>query len=194
METKATYTSVRIDDICKEIERQWEYHFVSRAVFPVDAFKSPSGYSSPGFYRRYGADFCVLAKNPDSPLIRRALEGLPHWLNQNFVIRLFGLLDENRVITAGKEAKNKFTEILAGLRHMVGTHSSGYANPESSEFRRVTNLIKSFLHPGINLESVRDFQLDIQKVLRPLKDQCIEFVRTLEGKEIPKKKASTCQR
>jgi hypothetical protein len=112
-------------------------------------------------------------------------------LNQNFVIRLFGLLDENKVITAGKEAENKFTEIVAGLRHMVGAHSCGYAKPEKNAFQNVTSLIKSHLDPAVDLNSVRDFHLDIQKVLRPLKDKCIEFVRTLDGKKLPKKKAST---
>src|SRR6516162_9926163 len=117
MYKEKTYSPEKIVEICEEIERQWEYHLVTRAVFPVNAAGSSPAYSSPPFYRNRGADFHVIVKNPDSPLIRRALTGIPHWLNQNFVIRLFGLLDENKVITAGKEAENKFTEIVAGLRH-----------------------------------------------------------------------------
>src|SRR5260370_40216611 len=104
MTREATYSSETIVKICEEIERQWEYHLVTRAAFPVDVAKSSSEYRSPPFYRHYGADFSVIVNNPDSPLIRRALKGVPHWLNQNFVIRLFGLLDENNVLTAGKEA------------------------------------------------------------------------------------------
>jgi hypothetical protein len=145
MKRDETYSREKIIQICEEIGRQWEYHLVTRAVFPVDAVKSRSEYSSPPFYRQHGAAFRVVITNSDSPLIRRALTGVPHWLNQNFIIRLFGLLDEDNVITAGKEAGNKFTDILAGLRHMVGSHSSGYANPQKREFRKVTSLIKAHL-------------------------------------------------
>src|SRR5713101_6050081 len=147
MNPESTYSSVKIVEICEEIERQWEYHLVTRALLPVNAVNSPGQYSSSRFCQYHGADFHVVVKNPDSPLIRRALKGVPHWLNQNFVIRLYGLLNENNIITAGKEAENKFTEILASLRHMVGTHSSGYPSPQKSKFRIVTSLIKSYLEP-----------------------------------------------
>jgi hypothetical protein len=186
----AIYTSERILRIREEIQRQWENHLVTRAAFPVDAARSGSKYRSRGFYRHHGADLSIEINEPQSPLIRRALKDLPHWLNQNFIIRLFGVLDESNVITAGKETKNPFTEIVAELRHLVGSHTSGYPNPEGKKFRKVTALIKSSLDCDIDLGSVRDFHLDIKKVLRPLKDECINFVRTLEGKPIPKKKAN----
>src|SRR6266481_3529141 len=156
---QTTYSSAQIATICEEIERQWDYHLVVRAAFPADAGKASSGYRSPGFYRHHGADLCISINNPDAALMRRALKGLPHWLNQNFVIRLFGLLDESGIITAGKESGNNFTAILAGLRHMVGAHSSGHPNPEKREFREVTGLIKAHLDSDIEVKSVRDFHL-----------------------------------
>jgi hypothetical protein len=120
MIAESTYTSDRIATICNEIERQWEYHLITRAAFPVDAVRSLPEYSSPPYYRLHGVDMHVTFKNPDSELFRRALKGVPLWLNQNFILRLFGLLDEHRVITAGKLAGNSITAIVAGLRHMVG--------------------------------------------------------------------------
>src|SRR5262249_19392817 len=114
MNSEVTYSLEKIGKICEEIGRQWEYHLVTRALLPVDTVTSTLDYSSPPFYRHHGADFRVIVKTPDSPLIRRALKGAPHWLNQNYIIRLYGLLDENMVITAGKEVGNEFTLILAG--------------------------------------------------------------------------------
>lgn len=188
MSKETTYSAETITRICDEIERQWEYHLVTRAVFPVNAATAASEFTSPRFYQHYGAFFRVIVKDPASPLIRRALRGLPHWLNQNFIIRLFGLLDEYNVITAGKLEKNAFTGIIAGLRHLVGAHSSGYPSPQKREFKQVTRLIKAHLDPDVDVDSVRDFHLDIKKVLRPLKEKCLEFVRALEGKPRPEKK------
>src|SRR5262249_39867294 len=48
---ESTYSPETIANICDEIERQWEYHLVSRAAFPVNVVDSPSQYSSPPFYR-----------------------------------------------------------------------------------------------------------------------------------------------
>src|SRR5260370_32365320 len=103
MKAESKYSAERIAKICEEIKRQWEYHLVTRALLPADALNSIPQYFSPGFYRHHGVHVHVIVENPDSPLIRRVLKGAPHWLNQNFIIRLFGLLDEHKVITAVKE-------------------------------------------------------------------------------------------
>ena len=187
MHTESTYSREQIVTICQEIERQWDYQIIARALLPLNANNSLPKYSSPPFYDHLGASFDIIVKNPSSPLMRRALNGVPHWLNQNFIIRLFGVLDEHNAITAGRKANNVFSKILAALRHRVAAHTSGSPNPQSSGLKELTELMKAHLDPTIDSDNIRDFRLDIDTVLCRLKDKCIEFVQTLEGKEVPKK-------
>jgi hypothetical protein len=96
---KSYYSDEMINEICEEIDRQWNYHGRVRASFPATA-----GH-------------------------------IAHWLNQNYIVRLCGILDEYQVITKGKQDGNDFTLVLAGLRHRVGAHTRGYWDPENSDDR-----------------------------------------------------------
>ena len=68
MIAESAYTSEGIATICNEIERQWEYHLITRAAFPVDAVRSLPKYSSPPYYRHHGINMHVTFKNPESGL------------------------------------------------------------------------------------------------------------------------------
>ena len=131
-------------------------------------------------------DLAITVNNPNSPLMKRALKDVPRWLNQNFIIRLFGLLEQNGVIRAGKEAKNPFTGIVARLRHVLA-HTSGNAKPDAKTLQTVAKLLNEHFNTGMDLNSVCDFNLDVKRILQPLKDKCIEFVQFLKGKPVPQK-------
>jgi hypothetical protein len=188
MDRQSVYSREQIEEICGEVERQWEYHFIARAAFPANIMEVIPEYESSPYHIQQGARVEVHVPVPLSPLMERGLEGTGHWLNQNYIIRLFGILDEYQVITAGKQAKNLYTRILACLRHKVGAHSRGYRNPENSEVRKLTQLIQEHLDSSVLPEDVRHFNLSIHPVLHRLKEHCVTFVRTLEGKSKPIRK------
>ncbi len=168
MDRESVYFREPIEEICEEIERQWEYHLIARAVFPPNIVKVILEYESSPYHIQQGARLKVRVPVPLSPLMERGLEGTGHWLNQNYIIRLFGILDEYQVITAGKEANNPYTRILASLRHKVGAHSRGYRNPESREARKLTQWIQEHLDSSVSPEAVRHFNLSIHPVLHRL--------------------------
>jgi hypothetical protein len=188
MDRESVYSREQIEEICEEVERQWEYHFIARAAFPANIMEVIPEYESSPFHRQQDVRMKVGIPVPLSPVMERGLEGIGHWLNQNYIMRLFGILDEYQVITAGKEASNPYTHILASLRHKVGAHSRGYRNPESNEARKLTQLIQKHLDSSVPPEDVRHFNLSIHPVLHQLKEKCVRFVRSLEGKPKPIRK------
>jgi hypothetical protein len=189
MGRESVYSREQIEEICGEVERQWEYHFIARAAFPPNILEVIPEYESSQYHIQHGAQMNVRVRVPLSPLMERGLEGIGHWLNQNYIIRLFGILDEYQVITAGKQAKNPYTRILASLRHKVGAHSRGYRNPDNGEVRKLTRLIQEHLDPAVLADDVRHFNLSIHLVLHRLKAHCVTFVRSLEGKQKPIRKS-----
>jgi hypothetical protein len=189
MAQESVYSREQIEEICEEVENQWEYHLLARAAFPSNIMEGIPEYESPPFYIQQGIRMKVCVPVPLSPVMERGIDGIAHWLNQNYIIRLFGILDEYRVITAGKEASNPYTHILAILRHNVGAHSRGYRNPERTEVPKVTQLIQEHLDPSVLAEDVRHFNLSIDTVLHRLKEHCVRFVRSLEGRPKPIRKS-----
>lgn len=188
-----TYTKKDIQNICREIERQWEFHLLSRAVFHVDVSNEKNMYCSPPYYISKGASFAVLLPYPHTAIMRRGLKGLPRWLNQNFIIRLYGILDEHAIITAGKNSNNVYTKILYDLRQKVGAHSAGHGNPNKADARKISRLIYQHLDTKVSPTEISGFNLSIDTVLEPLKNQLILFTQSLHGKTKPIRTIKWCK-
>jgi len=179
------FTKVEIDKIYEEIELQWEYHLVSRSVFFSGFGENDFKFESPTFYKNKGAYFCVTLPEERTGIMNRTLKDVGAWLNQNYIIRLWGILDGNGIITVGKNESNPYTKILSLLRHNVGAHSPGYRNPNRSESKKAAKLICQYLDKTFIPNSANFFNLSIDTVIEVLKMRCIELVRSLEGKEKP---------
>jgi hypothetical protein len=177
-----------VADICNEIERQWEHHLLIRAAFPAKTPEDGGPYESPPYYKHKAVSFAVCRPVPMSDVMKRGYKDLGAWANQNYVIRLFGILEENSIIKAGKKLKNPYTEIVALLRHSVGAHSRGVKNPERSDSEKVTKLIQKHLDDRALPDTIKTFNLSIDTVLEKLKIGCQDFVRSLENQEVPSKK------
>jgi len=191
---QSIYSHEEIEAICEEIESQWEYHFIARAAFPNGLISQLPQYESPQFYRDKGVHFQVCVALPLPAVMERGLEDVGHWLNQNYIIRLYGILDQDGVLKKGKEKNNSYTQILYILRQRVGAHSRGYRNPKSSEVRNLTKLIKEHFNISIEPEDAKHFNLAIDTFLQRLKEHCVRFVRSLEGESKPDRGPEPCAR
>lgn len=178
------YDDTKIKEIREEIERQWSLHLISRAAFPSKIKKRYPKYKSPPYYSSKGIELSIEYNYIDQNLLQ-SLDGIGHWLNQNFVIRLFGILNEHNVDVSGKIDENEFTKIVAYLRQKVGAHSKGKRNPQNAEAKEVTNLLRKHFDEGIDRKDVEQFNLTVNTVLYGLKDECISYVESLKGKPIP---------
>lgn len=180
-----TYTEEEIQKICDEIELQWNYHLLCRAIFYSGAGIMKTTYPPPSYYKEKGIDFLISFPDPMAENMKKSLEGIAAWLNQNYIIRLFGILNEHKVIKMGKPQKNHYTEILACLRHKVGAHSAGYKNSYSKESEDISTLIRNHLDPRVLSSDIQHFNLSIDTVLEPLKNHIMLFIKSLNGVPIP---------
>ena len=187
-----TYIQKDIDAICEEIELQWDYHLLCRSIFCSGAGTKSYAYSPPPYYQKKGISFFVAWPNPLPDKMNISFNGINAWLNQNYIIRLYGILDGKQVIKMGKKEKNPYTEILALLRNMVGAHSAGYKNPKRSESKKVSELIYKNLDQRELSKDIEKYNLSIDTVLEPLKNHCIRFVKSLIGKSLPEKSEKNC--
>ena len=187
MANESIYSPEEIEKICQEVELQWEYHLLARGAFPINPEGLPE-YVSPKFYVKRGVEIKVSFRNPLTPVMQRALAGVHQWLNQNYIIRLYGILDQYKVIQVGKEStepKGKHIKILYKLRPKVGAHSSGYRNSKDYDARKLTKLIRENYDPYIGDDQGQHYNLAIDTVLYKLKEGYIQFVHLLKGKPKP---------
>ena len=143
------YDVFKIKEISSEIERQWSLHLISRAAFPSKITDRYPKYESPSYYSGKGIHLSIEYINLDQKHYK-SLDGIGHWLNQNFIIRLFGILNEYNVDVAGKIDENDFTKIVAYLRQKVGAHSKGKRNPQNTDAQEITDLLRKYFDEGID--------------------------------------------
>lgn len=180
------YTEKEIREIYEEIERQWLYHLMVRAIFPNRVERAIPSWRSEDrtFYREKSIAFSVMTPTQLPKLMELGLAGLPHWLNQNYIIRLFGILDGCSIFKFTEE--NVYIKIVKYLRNFVGAHTHGYRNSKRREARIVTNLMKN--HLSLNKDETTDsshfFNIPIER-LEQLKEECINFVTSLKGRPKP---------
>jgi hypothetical protein len=166
--------------ILEEIETQWECHVMTRAVFDANFPNRGSEYSSGSFYKEHGIHFKVHILNTESNQFKRSSKRVAEWLNQNYVIRLFGILDGHRLIKCGVFLESDVIKLLKLLRNNVGAHSTGTKPSDKTSIRRAKKLIKKLFDRSISDESVEYYTLSIDSILFPMKERIKEFIRDLD--------------
>jgi hypothetical protein len=169
-------TSEEINEICKEIEQQWDYHLMTRAVF-YSKFSEIDHYESPSFYQLNGFDFKVTLPEKKTERWNQAAKGIGTWLNQNFVIRLYGILDSKGI----RKIKDKpdIIKLIEKLRPNVGAHSTGRRISKKSDHKTATNLINSLFEKNYKVDEIDSYILSVDTVLEPMKNQLIDYIKSL---------------
>jgi hypothetical protein len=165
-----------IDDLCQEIERQWDIHLMSRAVFH-SRFGRKDYFESPSFYEYNGFSFKVNLPQNKSERWTNAAKGIATWLNQNYVIRLYGILDSKSIRKISP--KPEIVELIEILRSNVGAHSTGNHISKADQLRKASLLINSLFGKNIEIQEVEDYDLSIDTVLEPMKNQAIDYLKSL---------------
>lgn len=185
---KVRLSSEQIDEVCKEIEHQWLHIVITRAVFTNKHFPHERKYVSPGFYSNKGIQFNIEILTPETQNFKLGASGLNSWHNKNYVIRLYGILEKYQILHSGRKAyKNELMDLMYCLRPEIGAHGTG-RRPRDGDgkrrLRKATALINK-LFPSedgteYDLKQVQDYWLPIDGVLEKMKDQAIEFVKSLK--------------
>lgn len=166
-----------IDSLCQEIERQWNIHLMTRAVF-YSRFGEINEYESPSFYEMKGFSFKVKLPEIKSERWPEASKGVGTWLNQNYVIRLYGILDSKSIRKI--LPKPEIIDLIEILRSNVGAHSTGNRVSKKSQLKKATQIINLLFDKNTDIHKVEDYDLSIDTVLEPMKIRVIEYLESLK--------------
>ncbi len=170
--------------LAHEIDAQLESLMSVRAVFPYmgsDMLGKRTVRTAP-LYRAKGLD--VRFHFPDG-LTRKSISkvnGIGHWVNQSYIIRLCALLEANGVIPSRRQGRidqavdgHKDIDILRRLRG-VFAHTDGQYDREKSEHRKLYNKIRAHYNLAvIGADKAASFPLSIDTVLIPLTKRCRSY-------------------
>lgn len=173
-------TKEQKDEICTEIDTQWECHLMTRAIFDSQ-FPNRLTYQSAQLYRQHGLNFHVEILNSKSDQFLKSSKRVAVWLNQNYVIRLYGILDQ--FLPLDKYSKDEeVIALLRMLRNNIGAHSMGKQSNNRKKIVKATQLINKLFGRNISEENVLNYTLSVDSVLLPLKEQIKSVVRNIEVK------------
>ncbi len=171
-----TLTEEEITEISAEINLQWDYHLLTRLVFN-SKFPKFDNYSTYGFYSSMG-EIKITLPPVKTDAFKRAAKGVGYWHNQNYVIRVFGILDSYGIMKYGKDNKIKVICLIDKLRNNVGAHSSGKNISRRNDLKKSLALINELFRTNHDIENATEYPLAIDHVLLPMKDKVLEFIRT----------------
>jgi hypothetical protein len=105
-----------------------------------------------------------------------------HYINQNFVIRLYALLDYYKVLSPIDKTitGNDEVDILRRLRNSFG-HTPGDYNSNDPDQKKLRDRVVA--HFNLSIEESDNFPLPIDTVLEPLFNACKEYVRGFYKKQ-----------
>jgi len=162
------------------IEFNWQCLLMTRAIFNYKHFGIDNKYSSPSLYTKYNINVEVNWVNMGRFSSDFSSKQLQYWHNANFLIRIYGLLDEFNIISL-KENRVKYPilELIYFLRHKIGAHQSGIRKPKKKYIQEVNELFNKIGIKEMNGDSISNYNLAIDAVLYKIVLKLKEIVREI---------------
>jgi hypothetical protein len=177
------------DTVVRQIDEQIQYLHRARALFPrlsTDLI-GHTEFPTPRYYEDMGLGVWFRFSSPLTSEFIMEFNDLAHWINQNFVLRLYAVLESNGLISPtirirpDIEGHNE-VDIIRRLRNTFG-HGSGRYDPADAEKRELFERIVSHfdLEVGEDSEHEGKYPLSISEVLIPLAEGCRRYAASLAG-------------
>jgi hypothetical protein len=178
-------------DAIDAIDALWQSHFLARSLFPrMDeqlALSRQQAWAPPGFYGEspYGL---IVMKAPITTHDVDLNNRVAHWLNENFVIRLYALLQTFGVAKIDDPEAPGYDHyrIVRRLRDKLAHGSAGHYHQKDAADRdaleRLQRVCPGFVSPS---DYEGRFDLSISDVLWPLVVGCREYAATVLGAPQP---------
>lgn len=170
----------KADDVAVEIDRQLEILHRCRSVFPrLDAnMAGQSEFRAPGYYQQLGLNVSVKLSEPMTTEFIDGLFDLGHWINENFVVRLWSILESNGV--RGKINQElqgwQDVDLVRRLRNKIG-HGSGVYDPNDADKKKLFDVIVEYykVPEGYSYFEVEKYPIGIKQVLVPMANGCKQY-------------------
>jgi len=164
--------------VAVEIDEQIDHLHRTRSVFPrlshhlVDS----SRFEAPAYYRQLGLHVQVELEQPMTVAFIDGLNEIAHWINENFVLRLYAVLESHRLFQPEIRkdiAGHEEMDILRRLRNKIGHGSGKYDPSDTDKLKLYERLVKHFnVDPQTYLEDATKYPLAVGQVLVPLATAC----------------------
>jgi hypothetical protein len=168
------------DDVATEIDRQVDFLHRCRSVFPR-LHKNMAGqteFSAPDYYQQLGYNVSVKLPAPMTPEFIEGVFELGHWLNENFVTRLWAILESNHVVSRTSKidqglANWRDVDLLRRLRNKIG-HGSGAYEPGDADKKKLFDAIVQYYNvpQGYSYFEVEKYPIGVGQVLVPMAQGC----------------------
>jgi|SRR5688572_18980378 len=162
--------------IAAEIDKQIEILHRCRSVFPRldNSLVGQTEFRAPGYYQQLGLDVSVKLSSPMTAEFIDGLFDLGHWINENFVVRLWSILESNGIKTVNQELDNwRDVELVRRLRNKIG-HGSGNYDPNDKDKKKLFDSIVDYykVPQGYSYFDVEKYPIGIKQVLVPMAHGC----------------------
>lgn len=170
--------------VAAEIDDQISHLHRTRSVFPRLGrhLAGSTCFEAPAYYRQLGLHVQVELEQPMTVEFIDGLNEIAHWINENFVLRLYAVLESHGLFQQGIRddvAGHDEMDILRRLRNKIG-HGSGKYDPTDTDKRKLyERLVNHFgVDPQTYLEDATKYPLAVSQVLVPLAKACKDYAIT----------------
>lgn len=171
-------------DLIQLIEEQFNYLLKTRAFFPYlneNMIGENQFSTAPFFKEKLKTDIkLIFDRKLDQPIIDE-INSIAHWINQNYVIRLYSILEENKVCGKSVKIDQKIDEwkaidLVRRLRNKF-SHSNGKYDSGDDDSKTLYNEIVNYCKlVKKSPEEANEFPLSIDTVLEPLTEGCKKYI------------------
>jgi hypothetical protein len=181
------------DAVVRQIDEQIQYLRRVRSLFPrlSTDLVGHTEFPTPPYYAYIGLGVWFRFSSPLTSEFITEFNDLAHWINQNFVLRLYAVLESNGLISQTIRIHPDIeghdeVDILRRLRNSFG-HGSGRYDPTDAEQRRLfERIVARFdLDVGEDREQEGKYPLSITEVLIPLAEGCRRYAASVAGTAQP---------
>lgn len=175
--------------IAKEIDRQVEFLHFCRSFIPhlSTQLAGAKKFPTAPYYRNKALQITFEFSSPLTTDFIDHFNDLGHWINQNFILRLFALLESNCVISESIKIRQDLEgheemDLLRRLRQKFA-HGSGRYDPHDKDKQQLYDrIMKHFkLKPTEQPEDAGKYPIPIDRVLIPLAEGCKRYAVAAKG-------------
>jgi hypothetical protein len=170
-----------LDIIINQIDEFRSYFVKVRSRFPYISERNigRNYLLPPTYYRNEGINFKIQLDKPIDESIREELNTIGHFVNQNFILRLFSILNYygfvSDNVTLSKQSPGfQEMDIVRRLRNKYA-HSLGKFNPENSEDQKLKDIMEEYFE--LDIGDYDEIPLNISAVIDKLIDGCKKYIR-----------------
>jgi hypothetical protein len=176
-------------DVATQIDEQIEFLHLCRSTFPhlSDQLVGAKRFPTAPYYRNKGMEIFFEFSSPLTQQFIDQFNDLGHWINQNFVLRLFAVMESNGLISETICIRTEIEgheelDILRRLRQKFAHGSSSYDPADPEKKKLYDRIVSHFnLDPNDYPEKEGKYPIPIDRVLIPLSKACRRYALAAEG-------------